>query len=87
MDNTKLITHILFNHGKVSGAWGSKITKMVKHAKLVGNYKIHSIKEPLINRKNSGTHRFYAYRPDTYRFAANVKMFSINIFQGRFELL
>lgn len=34
---------MVFSHGKESGPWGSKITKMAEHAKSLGDYKIHSI--------------------------------------------
>jgi len=35
--------NIIFSHGKESGPWGSKITKMAEHAQSICNCKIHSI--------------------------------------------
>ena len=37
------ILHIVFSHGKESGPWGSKITKMAEHAKTICSGEIHSI--------------------------------------------
>ena len=35
--------HIVFSHGKESGPWGSKITKMADYAKSICDCEIHSI--------------------------------------------
>ena len=35
--------HIIFSHGKESGPWGSKITKMAEFAKSICDCEIHSI--------------------------------------------
>ena len=50
-------THIVFSHGKESGPWGSKITKMAEHAKSLGDYNIHSLNYQDLNSPDKRAER------------------------------
>ncbi len=64
MDNSKPTKHIIFNHGKESGPWGSKITKMAEHAKTLGNFTVHSIDYQDLTTPEQRVERLVNYAQD-----------------------
>ena len=52
---------IIFNHGKESGPWGSKITKMAKHAKNFCDCNIHSINYQDLTSPDARVQRLIEY--------------------------
>ncbi len=61
MDKSKPTNHIIFSHGKESGPWGSKITKMAEYAKTLGDYKIHSLDYQDLNSPDDRVERLLSY--------------------------
>lgn len=53
--------HIVFSHGKESGPWGSKITKMAEYAKTLGDFKIHSLDYQDLNSPDERVKRLINY--------------------------
>ena len=64
MDKSKPTKHIIFSHGKETGPWGSKISKMAEYAKTLGNFTVHSIDYQDLTTPKQRVERLVNYTQD-----------------------